>query len=106
MRKINLKNYEVLVTDSATGEKVSMPYAVKESLGKILCYRVDGLELYKRGALADKINNAGDEMLVEEDDYKVIKSAVEKIPDLGINELTLVRRIIDAEEVKVVEEKK
>lgn len=105
MRKINLQNYMIEARDE-NGQVVEVPYSVKESLTGILFHptlEIDGRELILRSKLADKIDAAEDEILLEEVDYSKCKLAVETITGYTKNDIEFVERILEAEAIEVKE---
>jgi len=105
MRKINIEDYILESMDNA-GNVVKGPYKVKESLIGILFHpdlKLGGRELLLRDKLADKINDSEGEILLEETDYYKLKLAIETINGYTRNDVEFVQRILDAEEVEVVE---
>lgn len=100
MRKIDLRGYPVDGTQEL--------YAVKGSIVEALY--APALKLSARGILdndrvAQKINAASDEVLLEEADYEKVKAAFETITGYTRNDLELVKRILNAEKVEVEEKK-
>ena len=105
MRKIKLQNYLVKLT-GANGEVESKPYNVKESI--ISCFlhpalKLTGRELLLRGKLTKQIEKADDSILVEEEDFRKLKRAFEQIEGFTRNDMELVRRVLEAEEIEVSE---
>ena len=107
MRKINLVNYMVQMR---TAEGITeMPYDVKEALSNIIFHpelKLGGREIILRGKLAEKIEKAGKEIILEETDYSKIKQAFETIKGFTKNELELCTRVLEAELIEVEEKKK
>jgi len=105
MRKIDVSSYSIELK-TATGEMINVDYIVKEMLVGVLLHsslQLTGQEVYNRTPLADKIKKADAELLLEEDEYKKLLSAVKTIKGFGMNDAEMVRRIIEAEEVAVKE---
>jgi len=105
MRKIELKEYLVNLT-GANGEVESKPYNVKESI--ISCFlhpalKLTGRELLLRGKLTKRIEEADDSILVEEEDFRKLKQAFERIEGFTRNDMELVRRVLEAEEIEMEE---
>jgi len=108
MRKIDLKPYDVEVQiDEKTTKTV--PFQIKESLTVLLFHpslELDGREIILRDKLANKIEEANDEILLEETDYSKIKLAAERVKGLNRNSVELLKRIFDAKKVEVEEKPK
>jgi hypothetical protein len=107
MRKIDLTPYDVPLYEK--GEIIGKtPYKVRESLANLAFVSGDrpyeGRELLKREVLAVAIETAGDSILLEEADWQKLVKAVDVIPKTR-NEVGLVRRLLEAPEVKVDEVK-
>jgi len=105
MRKIELQNYQVKLT-MANGEVESKPYNVKESV--ISCFlhpalKLTGRELLLRGKLTKQIEEADGSILIEEENYRKLKQAFERIEGFTRNDMELVRRVLEAEEIEVEE---
>ena len=108
MRKIDVSNYPIQIK-TPTGEMHDIQYAVKEMLVGVLLHsalRLTGQEVYNRMPIADKIKKhdlSKGKLLLEEDDYSKLLSAVKTIQGFGMNDAEMVRRVIEAEEVAVQE---
>lgn len=105
MRKIELQNYLVKLTRE-NGEVESKPYNVKESI--ISCFlhpalKLTGRELLLRGKLTKRIEEAAGSILIEEENYRKLKQAFERIEGFTRNDMELVRRVLEAEEIEVEE---
>lgn len=106
MRKILLKTYPVkVVTENGVKE---VEYNVKDSLVEILFNKALGLgsvSLLKQNILANKILSSDDEVLLEEEEYQRIKTAIDTVEGLTRNDVIFVERILEAETVDVSEKK-
>jgi len=110
MRKIELQNYMVN-SPMPDGSSVPQPYKVKESMVSCLLHpalKLTGRELLLRGKLATRIEEAeiikgNGFILVEETDYKKLRQAFETIEGFAKNDMELVRRVLEAEEIEVEE---
>ena len=58
-------------------------------------------EAVKNDALASKIEQAVDSILLSLEDYSILRSAFESFTDYDRNSVELIHRVIDAEEVSV-----
>jgi len=107
MRKINLVNYMVQVRTQEGIQEV--PYDVKEALNSIIFHpelKLGGREIILRGKLAEKIDKAEKEILLEETDYSKLKQAFETVKGFSKNEVELCKRVLEAELIEVEEKKK
>lgn len=68
--------------------------------------RLTGQELLARGKLADKIEQCDGMLLVEEADYTKLKHAFETVQGFTINDMTLVKRVLEAKQIDVKEKEK
>jgi hypothetical protein len=102
MRKIDLTSYLVEVDDKGT-EK---PFDVKGSISAILYHpdlKLRARDLLDNDRLAQKIKHSQDSVLLEEAEYDKVKAAFESISGFEINDVELVKRVLDAETVEVQE---
>ena len=106
MHKINIETYEMEVK-LPSGEMTKLPYEMKETLVGVLLHpalNITGAELYTRMPIADKIKKADDgSVLLEDEEYNKLLSAVNTIKGFGMNDSEMVRRVIEAEKVAVSE---
>jgi len=108
MRKIDVSSYPVDVK-LPSGEMTKVDYSVKEMLVGVLLHsslQLTGLELHARMPIADKIKKhdlSKGMLLLEDDEYSKLLSAVKTIQGFGMNDAELVRRVIEAEGVAVTE---
>jgi len=96
MRKISLIPYKVEGED----------YKVKESIINILFsphLRLGARAIVENDRIAQKVEAATEEVLLEEAEYAKIKNAVETFEGYGRSDLELVTRILGAPEVPVKE---
>lgn len=104
MRKIDLSDYSAHVRDEK-GEWTDLPYEVKDSMVEILMARelqLSGRELLSRDDLARKIRNcANSNVLLEEEEWNKIVTAVETVKGLGRTDVEFVRRVLEAEKIEV-----
>ena len=108
MRKIDVGNYMVQMRN-AEGNLEPKPYNVKDSMVNCLLHpslQLTGRELLLRNKLATRIEEAeivegNGHILVEEEDYRKLRQAFEKIEGFTKNDMELVRRVLEAEEIKV-----
>jgi len=110
MRKLNLKNYTVIVDvpdqmNQGQLMKAELPYQVKTSLLNLMFIpdlQLNGAELVKQNVLAMKLETCKeDEILLEDEEYNRIKRAIDTFKGFGRNDVELVTRINEAEVVEV-----
>ena len=110
MRKLNLKNYivKVKVPDKINPGKVieaEIPYHFKDSVLNLMFIRdlqLSGAELVKQNVLAMKLETCkDDEIILEEEEYNRIKKAIDTYRGFTRDDIELVTRINEAEEVNV-----
>lgn len=106
MRKLNLENYTVAKRErTPLGEDIDteLPYHFKDSILNLMFIRelqLSGAELVKQNVLAIKIETCKDgEIILEDEEWQRIKKAVDTFKGFNRNDVELVRRITEAEEV-------
>jgi len=105
MRKINIESYEVVVP-GVDGKKKTDTYDMKESLGICLLHptlQLTGRELLVRGKILDKIEQANGELILENAEYNKLKTSFEQVKGFSKNDLEMVDRVLNAEEIEVKE---
>ena len=105
MRKLNLENYEITFRDTQ-GELQTAPYAFKDAIINLMFHpdlRLSGTELLKTNILAEKIMEADEEIILEEDEYNKVKSAIDSFKGFGRNEVELVKRVTECPKIDVKE---
>lgn len=109
MRKLNLKDYMVktkVPDEMKLGGFIDteFPYPFKNSILNLLfipALQLSGAELVKQNILATKIEACKeDEILLENEEYDRVKKAIDTFTGFGKNDVELVIRVNDAEEVK------
>ena len=108
MRKINISNYPVTL-GTANGQEITEDFKVRESLAICLCHpqlNINGLELLNRRKILDKIEEADGTLLLEDDEWEKLKSALETITGMSKNEIPMIERVTEAEEIEVKEKEK
>lgn len=97
MRKLRIDNYEFKREDT------SITYMVRESLADLLLHRelrLSAAEAIRRHTIAKRILECpNDEILLEDADYERIKSSLDLIHGFGREDIELIERIYNAEEV-------
>lgn len=102
MRKIDLVDYEV--KGVFNGEERKLPYSVKDSLADMLLtpqLKLNGAKLLKNNLLAAKILQAKDSVLLEDEEYQRLESAINSIEGLGKHDVQLVERVLNAEKAQI-----
>ena len=105
MKKIDVRDYLVAIP-AENGTTVEIPYNVKESLVGCLFHpelKLGGREIIERDVVAKKIESAVDYVLLEDAEYQKLNHAFETVRGFGKNEIELVRRVFDAEDIEVKE---
>lgn len=104
MKKINLSAFTVKMR-MPDGTEKDINYGIKESIIDILynpALKLNSINLLKQEVLAKKVLDSGDEMLLEEEEYTRLKNALSAVEGLGKNDITMVHRIVDAEDTEVI----
>ncbi len=110
MRKLNLKDYTVKMKSPDPMKlggviDFELPYPVIDSILNIMFRKelqLSGAELVKQNVLATKLEICKDsEILLEEEEYKRLKTAFDKCTGFTRADVELVERINEAEEVEV-----
>jgi hypothetical protein len=99
MKKINLLSYQV-------GEK---PFDVKTSIVNLLFnpeLKLTGRDVLGQYELVKKIEGSADSVLLEEAEYQKVKRAFDVFTGFSRNEVELVLRVYEAQEVPVMEVQK
>lgn len=109
MRRINLENYTEVVREEESGKEIELPYPVRNSMIELLLSRDLGLsarEALDREDLARRIRDSSDgTVLVEEDEWKKLQTAVDTIKGWSRTDIKFLHRILDAPVVPVEEKK-
>jgi len=107
MRKLDLKKYTISVRDEK-GVTNIIPYDFKESLIQLMFHpnlQLSGKELLKTNIVVERLIKADKEILLEEDEYNKIKSAIDNFKGFSKNEVRLVERVYNCPIVDVKEKK-
>jgi len=108
MRKIDVRQYEVVIA-MPDGQKTTDFYVMKDSLCICVVHpslQLDGRELLKRGKIIDKIEAAEDFVMLEDGEYEKVKTAFENVKGFSKNDMVMVDRVLNAEEIEVAEKVK
>jgi len=109
MMKIDLRNYSVEVPglDEEGNPKVYyQEYDVKMSLVTCIMHpdlKLSAVELLERDEIARKIRDSTDEILLEDAEFQILRSSFDIIKGLTQNDVELVKRVFDANQVEVTE---
>jgi len=101
MRNLDLRDYGVTQKGkNLKGEVVEIKgqYAVKDSILNVLflpALKLMGAALVRQNILAMKIEQAQDEIMLEEEEYGRVKQAIEQYPAQSRNDVQLVDRILN-----------
>jgi len=108
VKKINLEDYFVDIPQT-DGKIQKARMNIKDWLSNMLFLpdlKLGGREVILRGKLADKIEKADKEIILEEVDYQKLKEAFETFQGFQKVHIELVKRVLEAEQVEVEEKKK
>jgi hypothetical protein len=107
MRKVDLTDYTVYrdVNGKSGAERIPLPYYMKTSLLNLLFVpnlKLAGAALIRNNVLAMKIESCEKEsILLEEEEWGRLKTATDVHDGFGRDDVEMVRRIQEAEEVEV-----
>ena len=107
MRKIDLTSYDVTVPDGKGGEEI-LPFNVRGSLVDGMYHpdlKLNSKDLFINDRIAQKIEGAGDYVLLEDSEYDRVKTMIDTIKGFRKEDVEFVRRIIEAPKVDVEEKK-
>lgn len=113
MRKIDLSEI-IIDTMTPEGKKEPFRYELKMSIEAILLatgpattQRLSMPELLRNARIAQKITGCNDGfVLLEENEFQIVKKSFEDFRGFGINDVELCKRIDNAETVEVQEKEK
>ena len=101
MRKLDLRNYEVtrkVIGGDGNLIEITAPYNVKDSVINVLflpALKLMGVALVRQNILAMKIEQAEDEVMLEEEEYERVQAAVEAYPAQSRADVEFVDRILN-----------
>ena len=101
MRNLDLRNYQYTekIQNPVKGiEEITLPYLVKDSILNIMFLpelRLQGAALVKQNVLAIKIEQAKEEVMLEEEEYQRVKTAAEKYIAQSRADVELIDRILN-----------
>ena len=103
-KRLWVETYEVEVVDN-TGATIKLPYDMKKSIGDIILappLKLNGVALLKNYKVAEKILDCKDtHILLDFEEYGIIRGATETLDVFSKNDVEMIRRIHEAEEVEV-----
>ena len=102
-KKIDLSGYSTNQLDEA-GEPVM--YDVRKALVQLLFHpslQLNAVQVLEANELADKIRIGGDTILLSQDEYAKITTAINVVTGYQEPDVEFVRRMVNAEEVEVEE---
>jgi len=101
MRNLNLRDYQWTqkIQNPVGGvEEVTIPFNVKDSIINIMflpALKLMGAALIRQNILAMKIEQSGDEVMLEEEEYGRVKAAAESFPARSRADVELIDRILN-----------
>lgn len=102
MRKLDLTDYQFTrkVQNPVTGgvTEVALPVLVKDSILNVLfnpALKLMGAALIRQNVLAMKIEQSGDDVLLEEEEYGRVVEAINNYPAQQRSDVQLVDRILN-----------
>jgi hypothetical protein len=101
MRKLDLRDYNVtqkVMGGDGEPVEVTSPYNVKDSVINVMFFpalKLQGAALVRQNILAMKIEQAEDEVMLEEEEYERVKAAVEAYPAQSRADVEFVDRILN-----------
>lgn len=106
--KIIVSSYEIEVA-GLDGNLKKMPYDVRTSMGDLILapqLKLNGTALMRNWKIAEKIMNCKEEyILLTQEEYLILKNSTEEIDVFSKNDVQLIQRIQNAEEIDVDEKK-
>jgi hypothetical protein len=114
MKKLDLRPYMVRIGFKEDGSPIVVPYNVKQSIEAIMlasgehqtAQKLNMSELLRRAEVARKIADCPEDfILLEENEWKMVKQGFDAFKGFSINEVELCKRIENAETVEVTEKK-
>lgn len=105
MKKINMVPFLVKVPQQ-DGSIKEIPYGIKDSLSSLLfqpALKLMAVSLLLQNKLVERVLAAGDELLLEDEEYNRVKAAIDIFEGFGRNDVEFVSRILNADSVEVKE---
>jgi len=107
MRKLKLENYTVSLRNEQ-GKLNDIPYDFKDAIINLMFHpnlRLSGTKLLETNIIAEKIMEADKEIILEEEEYNKVKSAIDSFNGFTRNEVELVKRVSECPKIDVKEKK-
>ena len=101
MRKLDLRDYQVkakVIGGNGELTEIIEPYPVKDSILNVMflpSLGLQGAEAIRQQVLAHKIEQAGDEIMLEEEEYQRVKKAIESFSIRNRYDVELIDRILN-----------
>ena len=108
MRKLGLEHYTVQIRDLKTGKLDTQPYDFKDAIINLMFHpnlRLNRVALLETNILAEKILKADKDIILEEEEYNKVKSAIDGFEGFTRTEVELVKRVTECPEIDVKEKK-
>ena len=111
-RKLNLKSYKVKRQKLEDGKVIDSKevYDIKDIIPNIMCHPLlkhNGFRFHTIAKLADRIKDCAEDFIVLDiADYETMKKCFDDFQGYGRNDVEMVHRIYEAEEIDVEEKKK
>lgn len=90
------------------GIATETPFQVKNSIIAVLfqpALKLNAVSLLRQNDLAKKIQDAGDEVLLEEEEYERLCKGINALEGLGREAVEFVERILNAPKIDITEKK-
>ena len=107
MKKIIITNYIVNVKNQK-GEEIKLPYDVKGSIKNVLfnpALQLNSSGLFESMEVWNKIKDKNIEVILEDANYNYLKKCLDTFKGYSENDYEFVKRIKEAEDIKVKEDK-
>lgn len=105
MHKLDLSPFSVKVIQE--GELADSPYMLRESIAAALFVpelHLSAVNLLKNNKIAEKVlYEKTDTLLLEEEEYQSLKAGMEAATGFSQQDVEMVRRVLEAPQVNVVE---
>ena len=95
MKKLNLGNYSVTIKDQEGLDRI-MPYNFKNTIINVLTHQQFGLngpDMMEVAPLVKKLNNATTFVILSEEEYRQITSALKRFKGFIKNDIQMLERI-------------
>lgn len=113
MRKLNVQDYDVVVSIDEAGVETKKPYKVKRSIETVMLntgpqtkQTLNARQLRRNLRIFQKIESAEKFALLEEAEYSQLLASFEAFQMFGVNDAEMVNRVLDCPTVSVEESKR